>query len=124
MILDEATANIDTETEVETAPKKKRISSRNRRPKAMNMIPRTTFNKNTLPNTFCALLMSCCPSLMEVKVAPPAPIIAPKAAERFITGIVIANPEIANALTPCPMKARSITLYSADAIIAAMAGPE
>lgn len=52
----------------------------------------------------------------------PTPIAAPKAAERFINGNVIANPDIAIAPTPCPMKMESTILYSDDAVIAMIAG--
>jgi hypothetical protein len=37
-------------------------------------------------------------------------------------GKVIANPEIANGPTPCPIKILSIILYKDDAVIAMMAG--
>ena len=50
------------------------------------------------------------------------PTAAPKAADRFIRGNVIASPEIARAPTPCPMKMLSIMLYSEEAVIAMMAG--
>jgi hypothetical protein len=37
-------------------------------------------------------------------------------------GKVIANPDIANGPTPCPMKMLSIILYNEEAVIAMMAG--
>jgi hypothetical protein len=39
-----------------------------------------------------------------------------------MNGKVIANPEIANGPTPCPMKMLSIILYNEEAVIAMMAG--
>ena len=47
-----------------------------------------------------------------------------KAIIRFINGKVSANPEIANAPTPCPIKILSITLYTEVTVIAIMAGRE
>lgn len=53
-----------------------------------------------------------CPRRMDVRAAEPAPTIAPKAAVRFIIGIVRARPAIAIGPTPCPMKILSTMLYN------------
>ena len=55
-------------------------------------------------------------------VEAPTPTAAPKAAARFIKGNVNANPEMAMAPTPCPMKMLSTMLYSEEAVMAMMAG--
>lgn len=50
------------------------------------------------------------------------PTAAPNAAERFISGKVMASPDMASGPTPWPIKMLSIMLYSEAAVIAMMAG--
>ncbi len=59
---------------------------------------------------------------IESNVAAPAPTSEPNAAARFINGNVMANPEIASAPTPCPIKILSVIWYSEDAVMAIIAG--
>ena len=65
---------------------------------------------NVLPNTSVAPSISFCPKRIEEIVAPPAEISTQKATTRFISGNVMAKPEIAIAPTPCPIKILSIML--------------
>ena len=57
-----------------------------------------------------------------MNVEAPTPTAAPKAADKFIRGKVIAKPDIAIGPTPCPMKMLSTMLYSDEAVMAMMAG--
>ena len=59
---------------------------------------------------------------MDMQVEEPMPTAAPKAAERFMKGKVMASPLMASAPTPCPMNMLSVMLYNDDATIAMMAG--
>ena len=61
---------------------------------------------------------------MELMEAPPTPTSITRAKVRFMTGKVIARPEIARGPTPCPMKMLSMMLYREKTTIAAMAGME
>lgn len=63
-----------------------------------------------LPRTSCAPRRSLAPSIIDVRADAPAPMSTPRAAQRFITGNVMARPDIASAPTPRPMYTRSITL--------------
>ncbi len=83
---------------------------------------RTMVNKNEFPKIFSALSGSFFPKLIEILLDAPAPTSIPNAAIRFITGNVTANPEIANAPTPCPMNMRSTMLYVAFTIVPTIAG--
>ena len=76
----------------------------------------------TLPRISKALSRSSCPILMESWVEAPIPTNEPKAAPRFISGMVIPNPDKASGPTPCPMKMLSIRLYSDAAVMAMIAG--
>ena len=80
------------------------------------------FNPNTLLRTFFAELCFCCPKNIDRIDEPPTPIIAPNAADRFISGKVIANPLMANEPTPWPINMLSIMLYNDDAVMAIIAG--
>ena len=68
--------------------------------------------------------MSCCPSRMEQMDAPPMPTSKTSAKVRFMTGNVIARPEMANGPTPCPIKILSMMVEREKTTIAAMAGKE
>lgn len=52
----------------------------------------------------------------------PMPTAAPKAAERFMKGKVMPNPAMASVPTTWPMNARSMMLYSEEAVMAMIAG--
>ena len=55
-------------------------------------------------------------------VEEPTPTAAPKAAERFMKGNVMARPDMASEPTTWPMKARSMMLYNEEATMAMTAG--
>ena len=61
---------------------------------------------------------------IELIVAPPIPTKVEKAIIRFIKGKVIANPDMANGPTPCPIKTLSIILYNDVTVIPIIAGIE
>ena len=63
-----------------------------------------------LAKIFSALTLSSCPKTIEMRAEAPNPTSIPTAPESDIMGKVSANPEIASAPTPCPMKIRSMTL--------------
>lgn len=56
--------------------------------------------------------------------APPAAISVTKAMIKFISGNVMASPDMAIALTPCPMNMESIILYRDVTTLAMIAGTE
>ena len=76
----------------------------------MNMIPIETLSSTTLPRIISAAGLFPCPRRIEVRAADPAPTMAPKAAARFINGIVSARPDMAIGPTPWPMNMLSIML--------------
>ena len=55
-------------------------------------------------------------------VLAPTPIMAPKAAPRFMNGLATAMPLIPMSPTPCPTNMLSTILYTDDATMAMMAG--
>ena len=78
----------------------------------------------TLFTTSVALEVFFCPRNIEEMVAPPTAINVQKAITRFISGNVIASPEIAITPTPRPMNMLSIILYKDVATLAIIAGTE
>ena len=64
----------------------------------------------TFPKICSAPCVSFCPKRIDESVAPPTPTSVQKAISRFISGKVMANPEMASAPTPCPIKILSIML--------------
>jgi hypothetical protein len=61
---------------------------------------------------------------MELIVAPPVAMRVQNAITKFISGKVMAKPEIAIGPTPCPMNILSIILYKDVATLAIIAGTE
>jgi hypothetical protein len=57
-----------------------------------------------------------------MRVEAHTPMAAPTAPLRFMKGNVMASPEMAVALTPCPMNIESAMLYNDEAVMAIMAG--
>lgn len=81
-----------------------------------------TVNSSEFPSIFSEVSLSLFPRLMEMRAAAPAPTSMPSEEVRFITGKVMARPEIASAPTPCPMKIRPITLYIIETTVPIMPG--
>ena len=78
----------------------------------------------TLLTVSVALSTLFCPRKIEEMVEPPAAMSTQKATTRFISGKVMARPEIAIGPTPRPMKMESTILYSEVTSAAMMAGRE
>ena len=66
----------------------------------MNSMPISMFRRTTLPSVFSAAVRFPSPSRMDMMAAAPIPTIEPNAEAMFISGRVIASPEIASAPTP------------------------
>ena len=71
-----------------------------------------------------APFISFCPRRIDEIVAPPTPTRVQNAISRFISGKVMASPEMASAPTPCPIKILSMILYNEVSVIPMMAGME
>ena len=89
-----------------------------------NVTPLMRPSSRTLPSTRVAPSMSCCPSRMEQMDAPPMPTSRTSAKVRFMTGNVIARPEMASGPTPVPDKNTVDDVVKGKDHHAAMAGKE
>ena len=69
-----------------------------------------TVRSSEFPRIFSEVSLSLFPRLIEIRAAAPAPTNIPNEEVRFMTGNVMARPEMAKAPTLCPMKIRPITL--------------
>ena len=71
-----------------------------------------TVRKSALPKMRSAHSRSFIPKTMEIRVDAPTPTSVPNACRKVMMGKLNAKPEIAMAPAPCPMKIRSIRLYT------------